>query len=713
MNCVFGKDRPSFVRVFCPFRTKGRTGTLCTIDDRPEAQQITTPADDTSQHQPQQNLRNFSFAMSSAKPSHVTESIADRKAAREIAEARQSGSVAPAIDVKTNAIINPHNPEFITKRPWYLGNNDEGPSLDHQTLDPNASDRQTLSLAAADQLVKKERQLEKEKRKKGQLEVGMWVEALKNNKGPYRICKITKIAKKGTIFDLEYEDGTTEKKVKFKPKGSMFKPRIRMTKSGTRSIQIDSSKYGKETYDSKRDEYHGYDADTHTKKVEKIFQEREELRRKLREEEKQKQKEEHEGTGENGEERRKDKATMSDSDLDSDVEGSDDDSDDEFAQKEEKVFTSRLARQGGVGGAQMKVTARNLRIREDTAKYLRNLDPNSAYYDPKSRSMRDNPNPELPPEESQFVGDNFARISGDAVELASTQLFAWDAADKGVSELHPQANPSQVELLKKKFKSKSAEIKLQKKKKVLDKYGGGEYLDGSGGLANAIEEKSDPTAQANSIRERKIRFGVSTVAEEYNRDGRMIKGPAKAKMVAQKSKYEEDVFINGHSTVWGSYFHIGAFTWGYADDHSLIRNSYCTGEAGKKANDEANEMQFGTGVAGSAALAQARGMLKALPKGLIDNSGSKGLEPPSSKSKLYGEANQKAEIDKEKVKAALEKFDSKQKDDTRGDKKRKYNSMNIENDVTEEELEAYRLRKERSADPMANIGSDEVLDYKG
>ena len=34
---------------------------------------------------------------------------------------------------------------------------------------------------------------------------------------------------------------------------------------------------------------------------------------------------------------------------------------------------------------------RNLRIREDTAKYLRNLDPNSAHYDPKTRSMRKNP----------------------------------------------------------------------------------------------------------------------------------------------------------------------------------------------------------------------------------------------------------------------------------------------------------------------------------
>jgi pre-mRNA-processing factor SLU7 len=36
---------------------------------------------------------------------------------------------------------------------------------------------------------------------------------------------------------------------------------------------------------------------------------------------------------------------------------------------------------------------RNLRIREDTAKYLLNLDANSAHYDPKSRSMREDPNP--------------------------------------------------------------------------------------------------------------------------------------------------------------------------------------------------------------------------------------------------------------------------------------------------------------------------------
>lgn len=42
----------------------------------------------------------------------------------------------------------------------------------------------------------------------------------------------------------------------------------------------------------------------------------------------------------------------------------------------------KRARTAG-GGASGSV--RNLRIREDTAKYLLNLDVNSAHYDPKSR----------------------------------------------------------------------------------------------------------------------------------------------------------------------------------------------------------------------------------------------------------------------------------------------------------------------------------------
>ena len=636
-------------------------------------------------------------------PSHVTESIADRKKSRELAEARQSGTVAPAVDVKTGAMINPHNPEFITKRPWYLGE-DAGPSLDHQA-DPTR-DKVLLSMKSADEIVKQERKKFKEKAEKQQMEVGMWVEAMRNGTGTYRICQIIKIANKGTVFDLKYEDGTVERKVKFKPSSkSLYKPRIRMTKTGARSFAVDEKVYGKETYDSKRDKYHGYDHEAHTTKVARNFNERDELRKKLRKE----QEKSHNKDG-------KEKNGTSDSDSDFDDSDAGGDSDDEFVQRDEdeRVITTRLARQGGVGGAQMKVTARNLRIREDTAKYLRNLDPNSAYYDPKSRSMRDNPHPEVPQEEAQFAGDNFARISGDAVKLAETQLFAWDATEKSATtEMHPQSNPSQVELLKKKFQDKSAEIQLQKKRKVLDKYGGQEYLDGSGGLASVGDSKKQEELEAQA-QERKIRFGVSVESAQYSKDGRLLNGSANKKRgasVPQKSKYLEDILINGHTTVWGSYFHVGAFQWGYADDHSLLKNSYCTGEAGRMANDEANEMRYGTGIAGSAALAQARGMLNAMSKGSNRGSGSK-FEPPSSKSKLYGEAAMGAKVDQKRVKELLEKMDKEEDAESKDLRKRKYNSLKTDVDVTEEEMEAYRVRKERGNDPMAKISSEELLTYK-
>ena len=45
-------------------------------------------------------------------------------------------------------------------------------------------------------------------------------------------------------------------------------------------------------------------------------------------------------------------------------------------------------------------------------------------------------------------------------------------------------------------------------------------------------------------------------------------------------------------------------------------------------------------------------------------------------------------------------------------RKRNYNSLNTEVSVTEEEMEAYRLRKDRGDDPMAQISSEKLLDYK-
>ena len=666
----------------------------------------------------------------------------------------------PEMDVKTGAMINPHNPEFITKKPWYLaeGGGADGPTLDHQADQRREEDREGITLSEADRLVKEERdrikrKLEKQKlkeksRKNKQrgrnhndeevdtdlFENGMWIEALRKNKKPYLIAQIVKISDKGRSFDLKYEDGYIERNVK--PWGggkggstnstaasaATTKPRMRVTRAGNRSHTVNKITSGKETYDSKRDAYHGVEVDGHTKKMEEKYREREGLRKEQRQKERESREQEMKLKAE--EDEKKEKPSDSDSDYDSDNDGGRNNNQDGFSSSEDEVvqhdeddvmFTSRLARQGGVGGAQMKVTARNLRIREDTAKYLRNLDPNSAHYDPKSRSMRDNPyaqnadeggdlqQQQQAAESMGFAGDNFSRISGDAVQLAETQLFAWDAEKKvGVEgAIHLQADPSRAELMRKKVEKRGEDLKDKKRKQVLDRYGGEEYLDAG--------KSTDPE-------ERATRFGVSHVEQEYGRDGRLASaaGSKQKKRAPIPCKYEEDVHINGHTAVWGSYFHKGAFKWGYADDHSLIKSSYGTGMNGRMANDESNELTYGSGTAGSAMLATARKMLEVIPKASAV-SANKDKYKPNAQSKLYGDAtDQHKDFDNDKLKAAMKRQEEEEAAAERNmsKNKRKYNSLSADVDVTEEDMEAYRMRKERGLnDPMANMG-DELLDYK-
>nr|GEZ41290.1 pre-mRNA-splicing factor SLU7-like [Tanacetum cinerariifolium] len=73
----------------------------------------------------------------------------------------------------------------------------------------------------------------------------------------------------------------------------------------------------------------------------------------------------------------------------------------DFAKVEKRVRTT--------GGGSTE-TIRNPRIREDTAKYLLNLDVNSAHYDPKTRSMREDPLPDMDLNEKFYAGDNQNRL---------------------------------------------------------------------------------------------------------------------------------------------------------------------------------------------------------------------------------------------------------------------------------------------------------------
>jgi pre-mRNA-processing factor SLU7 len=205
-----------------------------------------------------------------------------------------------------------------------------------------------------------------------------------------------------------------------------------------------------------------------------------------------------------------------------------------------------------------RLTVRNLRIREDTAKYLRNLDPESAYYDPKTRSMREAPDAAISPQDAVYAGDNFSRASGQAMDQEKLQLFAWQAEARG-QDVHVFSNPTHAALVHKDFMAKKETVKVQSATSMLDKYGGEEYM------------KRPP---------KELTQGQSENYVEYDRStGALIKGEERVKAV---SKYAEDgacscllwalaftlraVFPGNHTSVWGSFWREG--NWGFACCHS-------------------------------------------------------------------------------------------------------------------------------------------------
>lgn len=418
-------------------------------------------------------------------------------------------------------------------------------------------------------------------------------------------------------------------------------------------------------YDGKRDRWAGYDPSEHRAIVEE-YQKVEEAKRQMRAEKL------------NAEE-----------------------NDEQDSDKDEDKYVDEVDMPGTKVDSKQRITVRNLRIREDTAKYLRNLDPNSAYYDPKTRSMRDNPYVGTE-HEVDYKGENFVRFSGDTQQHANAQLFAWDAHEKGV-DVHLLAEPTKLELLKQEYDKKRDELKDKARDSIIERYGGEEHLE--------APPKTLLLAQTEHY-------------VEYSRYGKIVKGQDRQVI---RSKYEEDVYPNNHTSVWGSFWQDGK--WGYQCCYSFVKNSYCTGESGKKSVEAItssiqDKIPSTTPEVEETEDNESRRLSDTAEKEhLSDSESSSDDEDTMSKTEKQSKAakrrlkkqkrkesrknRKKNEKHEDKLKDALRKEEKKTKEAEKllkmDEKKRPYNSMYEAKELTSEEIEAYQMKRKRDEDPMAHF----------
>jgi len=668
--------------------------------------------------------------MASAAVADSFTSRDEAKKQKQLQEARAAGTAAPETDAATGKMINPHNPQFITQAPWYLNQNK--PSLKHQQAwnlkSPGTKDWYKRGT-------------------KGDVKT-------KFIKGACENCGATTHTRKECV--------ERPRAVAARHSGKNLMPDEYIEK-----LELD--------YDGKRDRWNGFQPDDYKEVIdewEKVemerrrvkaaeMEERAKLKERLKVQKKalkKQRKQRRRQLRRQAEGRDTDTGTdtgadsdVQDSDTDSDTDSDSDASDDEDLGEKMKDFDKTTATVA-TKDDKLRTTTRNLRIREDTAKYLLNLDVNSAFYDPKSRSMRDDPLKHLKDEEKgSFRGDNFVRNAGDAKSLTELMIFAWDSYKHG-EKIHDTAQPTQALKMWQVFKQRSKDLKSEQQKELVEKYGGEEHL-------NAPKE---------------LLFAQNDNYVEYSRDGRILKGRERA---FAKSKYEEDIILGNHSSIFGSWYDSATGKWGFACCHQTLKHSYCIplkghgsvedagaggadgegGAAGLGAenvetsssdSDSSADSQGAAadGEGGEAAgpdveqrrerLAQKR-RARALsglqllqreqaPGGAAASSSSAGAAAASSgaagstdasklseqRTSAFGHVLEDiTELDQSRVAEAVAREKKKRKKEKEGagledERARGYNSMasmQQSTEVSPEEFEAYRLTKMRSDDPMAKF----------
>lgn len=306
-----------------------------------------------------------------------------------------------------------------------------------------------------------------------------------------------------------------------KAKDCLSRPRAKGARWTGKDIQADEVIQDVQMgWDAKRDRWNGYDPRQYKQVVER-YNQMEEMRKELQQ--------------------KKDEAE------------DDEDAGDKYAEEVDM-------------GKHQSTATRQLRIREDTAKYLLNLDLESAKYDPKTRKIVD-AGATADKAAELFAEEGFLRASGEAADFEKATRYAWEAQEKGDASKHLQANPTAGEFYRKKEKEEAEKKRAERLKALQDKYGGDEHT-----MPAALKDMA-VTESEHFV--------------EYDEAG-LIKGAPKA---SAKSKYAEDVFANNHTSVWGSWW--SNFKWGYACCHSFVKNSYCTGADGIRAWEAAERQRTG------------------------------------------------------------------------------------------------------------------------
>lgn len=272
-------------------------------------------------------------------------------------------------------------------------------------------------------------------------------------------------------------------------KDCLERPRKLGAKWSGRDIQADEIiRNFDQSFEGKRDRWNGYDSREYAKTMEE-YEALEEARRQIKEAQ------------------RKSDAAKAEADGISD---------------DEDKYEYEPDTPGQGYDEKTRTSTRNLRIREDIAKYLL-TNKNSSHYDPKSRSMRELPDGDTSVADPKLQTGNqeFHRATGDAAEFEKLQKFAWQSERAG-GDVHLQANPTEGEIRHKKLKEEVEKKRTAVRSSVLDKYGGAEHF-------------AAPPRELLKSTEQFV---------EYTKTGEVIKGK---EAPSTKSQYPEDGIFHGLS----------------------------------------------------------------------------------------------------------------------------------------------------------------------